>query len=107
MIYWILILFLPTSIYAELFCLTKNADTLDKMTSQNWLIENSITNSKMKCLARCSSCLSCLSAIFYSNQILNCYLYSKYFASNELIFSNSSNLFFRNGKNSINIIKLN
>ena len=63
-----------------------------KISSINstYLIKTYKLRSKMMCLAQCTLIENCISAQYNQNSIVNCFLYSKYFASSELkILKNS------------------
>ncbi len=60
-----------------------------------WIIKSCKVKTKMSCLAECNLNKVCLSLIFNtdSSSIDNCLLYNKHFYPNELITSNTSNLY--------------
>ena len=77
--------------------LAQSVDLLYKADSQNWLIEGFESKSKMMCLGRCNVDINCISVIFSIDQTspFDCFLYSKNFTKNELLYSNSSKMYFK------------
>ena len=61
----------------------------------NSLIFNAHKPSKLMCVYHCSLTSKCLTAVFSSKSGLlnNCFIYNRYFISNEVISSNSSILY--------------
>ena len=49
-----------------------------------YLIEKYKASSKIMCLLQCNLIENCFSVAYNQNSIANCFLYSKYFSSNEL-----------------------
>ena len=49
-----------------------------------YLIEKYKVNNKIMCLVQCNLIENCFSVAYNQNSIANCFLYSKYFSSNEL-----------------------
>jgi hypothetical protein len=63
--------------------------------NQNYLLKSSKQIDRLFCLAQCNLDDECMTTA-YSNilsRFNNCFLYKKYFASNELTTSNGSNLY--------------
>ena len=76
---------------------TQNVDLLNKTDSQKWLIEGLKAKSRMMCLGRCNLNINCTSVIFSIDQTSpsDCFLFSKVFSNNELVPSNSSEMYFK------------
>ena len=74
-----------------------NVDLLNKTYSQNWLIESFKSKSKMMCLGKCNLHNNCTNVIFNIDQTspFDCFLYSKNFTKNELVYLNISKMYFQ------------
>ncbi len=74
----------------------KNNIDLDQNFSVNFLILAIETNFSQFCLSACNSNNNCLTAIYKSVE-KKCLLYSKYFLTNEVVFSLDSKMFVKEG----------
>ena len=81
--------------YSSMFNTSINSN---KISSR--LIGNYLMNGKLKCLAQCNSIVNCYTLIYNKdlNSSTNCALYSKYFATSELISLENYVLYYRECK---------
>ena len=79
--------------YKNNFKVLKNQDINSSIV--NSLIINAHKPSKLMCMYHCSLTSKCLTAVFSTKKGLlnNCFIYNRYFISNEIISSSNSILF--------------
>jgi hypothetical protein len=76
------------------FIVLKNQD-LNVTVNETSLISSVFKPSRMQCMTMCSSDPNCLTAVYDNNQgsLTNCFIYRRFFETNELISSSTGVVF--------------
>ena len=76
------------------------------LTNSSWLIRNYNKTGKTLCLAECNLIQNCYSVVYSqdSSSNNNCILFSKYFATSELVSLKNSHFYFKECKNLFYIV---